>query len=280
MGWVRRMDVVLGCLDNRWARYCINRLCMRAGVPWIDGGISLLEGTARVFRPGKNCYACNLGPEGLNDLRRRIPCSGMIRQQESEGHAPTTPLIASIIGAIEVQEALKIIHEKEVDKGNFTSLCGSMFYYEGQYLSSRFLNFKAYDDDCDVHESWMPIISIDLSIQDTVRKVLQTLKIKFDTSLVAFTMPDECFVDFITEKNTEQNVMVMKPGRDVAEWIEKDKEWHGTDYSNFYQHEFRTIDDTFPYQELTLIQIGIPDWSVLPVIANGKEYYVEIKKLE
>lgn len=280
LGWVRRMDVVLGCLDNRWARYCINRLCMRAGVPWIDGGISLLEGTARVFRPGKNCYACNLGPEGLNDLRRRMPCSGMIRQQESEGHAPTTPLIASIIGAIEVQEALKIIHEKEVDKGNFTVLCGSMFYYEGQYLSSRFLKFKAYDDDCDVHESWMPIISIDLSIQDTVRKVLQTLKIKFDTSIIAFTIPDECFVDFIIEKNTEQNVMVMKPGRDVAEWIEKDKGWHGTDYTNFYQHEFRTIDDTFPYQELTLIQIGVPDWSVLPVIANGKEYYVEIKKLE
>ena len=70
LGLLRRMDVVVGCVDNRWARYCLNRLCMRANVPWVDGGIDGLEGTARVFMPGKNCYACNLGPEALKDLMR------------------------------------------------------------------------------------------------------------------------------------------------------------------------------------------------------------------
>ena len=54
LGLLRQMDVVVGCVDNRWARYCLNRLCMRAGVPWVDGGIDGLEGTARVFMPGKN----------------------------------------------------------------------------------------------------------------------------------------------------------------------------------------------------------------------------------
>ena len=49
LGLIRRMDVLIGCVDNRWARYCINRLCMRAGIPWVDGGIDGLEGTARVF---------------------------------------------------------------------------------------------------------------------------------------------------------------------------------------------------------------------------------------
>ena len=34
LGLLRRMDVVMGCVDSRWARYCINRLCMRAGVPF------------------------------------------------------------------------------------------------------------------------------------------------------------------------------------------------------------------------------------------------------
>ena len=80
LGLVRRMDVVIGCVDSRWARYCINRLCMRAGIPWVDGGIGELEGTARVFVPGQNCYACNLGPEGLKDLARRMPCAGVIRR--------------------------------------------------------------------------------------------------------------------------------------------------------------------------------------------------------
>ena len=49
LGLLRQMDVVVGCVDNRWARYCLNRLCMRVGVPWVDGGIDGLEGTARAI---------------------------------------------------------------------------------------------------------------------------------------------------------------------------------------------------------------------------------------
>ena len=29
LGWFRDADVIIGCVDNRWARYCINRHCMR-----------------------------------------------------------------------------------------------------------------------------------------------------------------------------------------------------------------------------------------------------------
>lgn len=278
LGWIRRMDVVLGCVDSRWARYCINRLCMRAGVPWIDGGISQLEGTVRVFAPGMNCYACNLGSERLKELRLRMPCSGMIRQQEAEGHAPTTPLITSIIGAVEVQEALKIIHNKDVDTGNFTSLCGSMFYYEGQHLTTRILKFKAYDEDCDVHESWSPVIPVDISVQNSVREVLMKLKARFNANQLSFILPDECFVDFIVEKTTERSLKVMKPGRYVSEWIENNKELCGSSYTNFYQHEYRVIGDDFPYQELSLEEMGIPVWTVFPVFADEKEYYVEIEK--
>lgn len=278
LGWIRRMDVVLGCVDSRWARYCINRWCMRAGVPWVDGGISQLDGTVRVFIPGKNCYACNLDSKELNILRRRIPCSGMIRQQEAEGHAPTTPLIASIIGAVEVQEALKIIHNKEVDEGHFTSLCGSMFHYEGQHLTTRTLKFAAYDDECEVHDPWYPIIPVNLSIHSSVQNVLMELKKNFNTNSVSFTIPDECFVDFIIDKRQELNLKVMKPGRKVSEWIETNKELHGSNYINFYQHEYRIIDDTFPYKELSLKDLGIPSWCVLPVLADEKEYYVEIEK--
>ena len=72
LGLIRRMNVLIGCVDNRWARYCINRHAMRAGIPWVDGGIDTLEGTARVFKPGENCYACSLGPEGLRDMARRM----------------------------------------------------------------------------------------------------------------------------------------------------------------------------------------------------------------
>ena len=93
LGWFRGVDVVIGCVDNRWARYCINRLCMRAGKPWVDGGIDGLEGTVRVFIPGENCYACNLGPEGLKDLKRRMPCSGIIRERRTDEFMRTDVLL-------------------------------------------------------------------------------------------------------------------------------------------------------------------------------------------
>jgi len=164
LGLVRRMDVVIGCVDSRWARYQINRLCMRAGKPWVDGGIDGLEGTARVFRPGDNCYACNLGPEGLRDLRTRMSCAGVIRRAIAAGKAPTTSIIASVIGAVQVQEALKLIHEEEVKTGRLTTLCGKMFYYEGEHMTTRVADFKAYDDDCAEHDIWEPVMPSTLTV--------------------------------------------------------------------------------------------------------------------
>ena len=277
LGWIRRTDVVIGCVDSRWARYCINRLCMRAGVPWVDGGISQLEGTVRVFAPGENCYACSLGPEGLDDLKRRMPCSGIIRQQEAAGHAPTTPVIASIVGAVQVQEALKLVHRQEMEDGKFTSLCGSMFYYEGQHLTTRLTSFKAYDEDCCVHDTWSPIIPVKLSVQNRVQEMLEALRQLYHASRISFTLPDDCFVDFVTEKKDDRIFPVMKPGREVAEWIENNVLLRGCRYTDLYQHEFRTIEADFPYPELTLAQLGIPSWSVLPVCVDGEEFYVELE---
>ena len=45
LGVYRKMDVVIGCLDSRLARMQLNRLCMRANVPWVEGGIENLTGS-------------------------------------------------------------------------------------------------------------------------------------------------------------------------------------------------------------------------------------------
>lgn len=148
---------------------------MRAGIPWVDGGIDGLEGTARVFIPGKNCYACNLGPEALKDLSYRLSCSSTIRRNEQAGRVPTTPVIASIIGAVEAQEAIKLLHPDELKHEELTSLCGKMFYYEGQHLTSRIVEFKGYDDECPVHEQWKPIEKINLTTALPIEDVLTCL---------------------------------------------------------------------------------------------------------
>ena len=276
LGLIRQMDVVIGCVDSRWARYCINRLCMRAGIPWVDGGIEELEGTARVFVPGKNCYACNLGPEGLKDLARRMPCSGIIRRQEQAGHAPTTSIVASVIGAVEAQEALKLVHREALERGELTSLCGKMFYYDGQHLTTKVIDFQAYDDDCTMHDRWMPIQSSELSDGQTVAEALSAVKRKFDARQATVCLENDCFVDYVVERSNDRKTQVMCPGRAVELFVERDKALRGIPLSGMYQHEYREIDESFPYQTCTLSQLGVPAQDVLHVMADGQDYYLEM----
>ncbi len=278
LGLLRSMDVVIGCVDSRWARYCINRLCMRAGIPWVDGGIEELEGTARVFIPGKNCYACNLGVAGLKDLERRMPCSGIIRRHEAAGSVPTTSIMASVIGAVEVQEAMKLLHTEALKKDEMTSLCGKLFYYEGQHLSTKIMNFQAYDDDCAVHDAWTPIRLSSLKSDMTVEAALDEIRVELNAHKVCIYLENDCFVDDVIIRSDEQKISVMCAGHEVEEKVEKDEILRGIPFSGLYQHEYREINEEFPYQGLCLAQLGIPVKDVLHIIADGCDYYLEMKE--
>ena len=273
LGWFRGVDVVIGCVDNRWARYCINRLCMRAGIPWVDGGIDGLEGTVRVFIPGENCYACNLGPEGLKDLKRR--CAGTVRRDMESGKVPTTSIAASIIAAVQVQEALKLIHREQLESGELTSLCGRMFCYEGQHLTTRTVAFKAYDDDCPVHERWEPVLDSALTIKHTVGQCLDELQ-RLTGEAHPEVVLNDCFVDYVESRRTGEQVSVMCPGREVERRIEQDSPLKGSLLGELYQHEYRKLDETFPYSEMSLEQVGIPARDVLWVHTSDKDYYIAL----
>lgn len=279
LGLIRRMDVVIGCVDSRWARYQINRLCMRAGKPWVDGGIDGLEGTARVFKPGENCYACNLGPEGLRDLKARMSCAGVIRRAIAAGKAPTTSIIASVIGAVQVQEALKLIHDEEIKAGSLTTLCGKMFYYEGEHMTTRVAEFKAYDDDCAEHDVWEPVSPSTLATQSTVEEMLAWVATATGTQQVAVSTGNDPFVDYICLRQDDTKVEVMKPARAVASFVERHELLSGIPFSSMYQHEYTTIDAHFPYPELTLQELGIPAGDVLHVLTADKEYFYELSEL-
>lgn len=276
LGLIRRMDVVIGCLDNRWARFYLNRLCMRAGVPWVDGGIDGLEGTARVFMPGKNCYACNLGPEALKDLARRVSCSSVIRRNEVAQRVATTPIVASIIGAVEAQEAIKLLHPDELAAGTLTSLCGKMFYYEGQHLSSRLVDFTGYDEECAEHECWQPLVKTSITNAFSVREALMTLSDVLEKEEVSVQLFDHCFVDYIVKRETDERYEMMCPNDRVAARIEEDPVLRFVPFHAFYQHEIRVIDRKFPYPELTLKQLGIPSLEILAVSTESDLYYVEL----
>jgi molybdopterin/thiamine biosynthesis adenylyltransferase/DNA-binding transcriptional regulator YhcF (GntR family) len=125
LGVFRRMDAVVGCLDNREARLAINRFCYWVNKPWVDGAIQELLGLMRVFIPGQGaCYECTLTEQALRDLSLRYSCPLLARQNILLGKVPTTPTIASVIGGMQSQEALKLIHGLPVEPGKVVHFNG------------------------------------------------------------------------------------------------------------------------------------------------------------
>lgn len=118
LGVIRRMDVVVGCLDNREARLAVNRYCYWMKRPWVDGAIQELLGLVRTFVPGEGaCFECTLTEQARRDLSLRYSCPLLARENVLLGKVPTTPTVASIIAAMQSQEALKIVHGLPVQPG-------------------------------------------------------------------------------------------------------------------------------------------------------------------
>ena len=153
LGVYRRMDVVIGCLDNREARLTINKSCWRLNKPWIDGAIQELLGIARVFKPFAGaCYECTLTDEDYRIMAVRMSCNRLAHQNVIEGKVPTTPTISSIIAAVETQEALKLLHGMEVQTGQALVFNGLMNdVYTMEYPEK---------EDCMSHEVWDEIVEV------------------------------------------------------------------------------------------------------------------------
>ena len=125
LGIIRRMDAIIGCLDNREARLALNRFAYWMNKPWVDGAIQELLGLVRVFVPGEGaCYECTLTEQAIRDLSLRYSCPLLARANILLGKVPTTPTIASIIAGMQSQDALKLIHGLPVEPGKVVHFSG------------------------------------------------------------------------------------------------------------------------------------------------------------
>jgi adenylyltransferase/sulfurtransferase len=153
LGILRRMDVIVGCLDNREARLAVNRFCYWVNKPWVDGAIQELLGLMRVFVPGEGaCYECTLTEQALRDLSLRYSCPLLARQNILLGKVPTTPTIASIIGGMQSQDALKLIHKMPVEAGKVTHFNGLVNEMHTTAYVAR--------DDCESHWTYGDITEL------------------------------------------------------------------------------------------------------------------------
>lgn len=160
LGCFRWADAVVGALDNREARVFVNHSCYSVGRPWIDGGIDVLSGIVRAFAPPTTaCYECTMSKTDWDLLNKRLSCSLLARRAVQEGGTPTTPTTASIIGAMQAQEVVKMLH-------GLDSLAGAGFVIEGLKHSSYPVTYSV-SADCPWHEPAPEIVAMEEFNSDT-----------------------------------------------------------------------------------------------------------------
>lgn len=161
VGVFRRMNVVLGGLDNREARLSINQSCYKVNRPWIDGAIEALNGFARVFIPGQGaCYECTMTETDWMLINKRKSCALLTHEQMAEGKIPTTPTSSSVIAGIQVQEMLKLLHSDR----NLPILAGKGYVFNGLTHDSYVVEYQR-KEDCMSHDTYEQIIEKPWSVK-------------------------------------------------------------------------------------------------------------------
>lgn len=73
IGDVCEHDIIIGCLDSVNARWAINQLAYRAGIPWINAGIGVAQGEVSFLIPKQKQLVMNAaslsrcGSDGTSD---------------------------------------------------------------------------------------------------------------------------------------------------------------------------------------------------------------------
>lgn len=208
LGVVRRMDVIIGCLDNREARLAVNRYANWMNKPWVDGAIQELLGLVRVFVPGDGaCFECTLTEQARRDLATRYSCPLLARQNIILGKVPTTPTIASIIGAMQSQEALKLIHSLPVE-------AGSVIHFNGMTNQVHTTAYVA-RPDCESHWNFGNIIELPMRASTTTFEELLGFA-RADLGQEAVIELDQEIILALTCPNCQKVEKIIKPISEVS----------------------------------------------------------------
>lgn len=181
LGVFRRMDVVLGGLDNREARLSINQSCYKVNKPWVDGAIEVLNGFARVFVPGRGaCYECTMTETDWMLINKRKSCALLTKSEMEQGKIPTTPTSSSVIAGIQVQEMLKLLHSDR----NLPTLEGKGFVFNGLTHDSYVVEYQE-KPDCMSHDTYEDITEKPWSTASvTLGEILMKAKTELGESTV------------------------------------------------------------------------------------------------
>ncbi|PPK88783.1 molybdopterin/thiamine biosynthesis adenylyltransferase [Neolewinella xylanilytica] len=272
LGFLHTMDVFIGCLDNRVARLHLNRYAYRLNKTWINGGILNLAGSLDVFQPGVSCYECGLRPQEWQIIRYRLGCNDVAKRNANQGRLPTTPISSSIIGAMQVQEAFKVIY------GNHAQLLSRQrYFYDGQSNESKFYPAKPLQANCLSHSTWENIVEADmLSARMSVRELLDELSLLLDVERPRVHLEYDVVLELYSE-DSQVATPVLLPRFRIDEQTYRNHQFSAGETVRIPpEMTVSTLDETFPRPDASLLEVGIPPWQILQVEANDEMHFVSL----
>ncbi|MEM1588604.1 MAG: ThiF family adenylyltransferase [Candidatus Bathyarchaeia archaeon] len=172
-----RSNVIISGLDNLASRVYLSIIASKYKIPLIDGGINGYQGRIQVFIPPNSpCPICAIP---LKDYGRLIglrnPCSNPI----IEGTVPSLPTVASLVSAIQAQEAVKLIFNQKIQE-NIEKPLNGLLILDLRFNRYNILELKK-NPECIVcgrnglGKSETKIIEV--SIEDCLNSIAEMIKI-------------------------------------------------------------------------------------------------------
>jgi len=251
LGYFRWAEVVVGALDNREARVFVNSVCARVGRPWIDGGIEVLHGIVRGFAPPQTaCYECTMSQADWKQINQRRSCSLLARRAIANRGTPTTPTTASVIGGMQTQEAIKLLHGLE-------TLSGQGFFFDGLAHNSYPIQYQI-NPECGWHEPPPPVETVAAMTSNTPLRRLAELAAQKLGGLEA--------IDLGRELVRELNCPACGRTDEVWQPVEKIREDQarcqncGAEAVPVYFHSLEIKDK---WLDKSPRQLGLPAWDIV-----------------
>lgn len=184
LAYLEKFDIIIGALDNREARAWVNQAARKLGKYWIDGAIEGLRGLVRTFAPEGPCYACTLTESDYKQMAHRRSCALLAPDEILSGKTPTNATTAGLVGAVQVQEAIKFI----VDRPDLMSLVGKCWQYIGDSMDTYVTRYRE-DEYCLAHDRYESLLQSDKS--ETIRELIEKVEAKSNEVVVAIDFEED-----------------------------------------------------------------------------------------
>jgi adenylyltransferase/sulfurtransferase len=209
--------------------------------------------------PGQGaCYECTLTEEARRDLALRYSCPLLARQNILLGKVPTTPTIASIIGAMQSQEALKIIHNMDVEPGKVAHFNGLNNQMHTTAYTAR--------EDCESHWIYGDITELPLSAHKaTLIELLEIIRLDLgDEAVIELDQEIVLALECTQCNKIEKTIKPMSQVSFEAAHCPNCGEMREVKMTHLITGEE-------PFLDRTLVSLGVPPLHILRA-NNAQEY--------